>query len=190
MDRTDELAAAALRIVTDRGLPAVTFRAVAAESGWSLGAVQKTFRTKDDLVRATLTYAQASVTARLSVDPGRPTLRAWLGDLVLATLPLDDARRSACLIGVAVSDRAPFDPELAGALSAWDAELCASIARLAARARSEGELHPAVDGEHLARAVVAFAAGLAGQLLYDRRDEEGVLALVRATIEALTPPPA
>jgi len=187
MDRTDELAAAALRIVTAAGLPAVTFRSVAAESGWSLGAVQKTFPTKNDLIRATLAYAQETIGARLSVNPGRPTLRAWLVDLVMSTLPLDDARRSACIVSVAVADRAPFDPGLAASLAETDAELRGKLALLAGRARQEGELHPQVDGGNLARAVLAFAAGLAGQLLYDRVDEGAVLAMVESTITALTP---
>ncbi|WEO77447.1 TetR family transcriptional regulator C-terminal domain-containing protein [Cryobacterium sp. SO2] len=187
MDRTGELAAAALRLVTAGGLPAVTFRSVAAESGWSLGAVQKTFPTKDALIRATLSYAQATIALQVSVDPGRPTLRAWLVELVMATLPLDDARRSACLVSVAVSDRAPFDPEVAHSLAGWDAEVRGNLARLAGRARHEGELHPEVDGENLARAVLAFAAGLAGQLLYDPVDEATVLALVQSTMAALTP---
>lgn len=190
MDRTADLAAAALRIVTTQGLPAVTFRAVAAESGWSLGAVQKTFRTKDDLIRATLTHAQESVSTQLSVDPGRPTLRAWLVELVMATLPLDDARRSACLVSVAVSDRAPFDPALARSLGEWDADLRGKFALLAGRARHEGELDPDVHGDILARAVLAFAAGLAGQLLYDPADEADVLRLVQATVAALTPGPS
>ena len=189
MDRTDELAAAALRLVTVGGLSAVTFRSVAAESGWSLGAVQKTFPTKEALVRATLAYAQSSISVRLSVDPGRPTLRPWLVELVMATLPLDDARRSACLISVAVSDRAPFDPELAASLAAWDADLRGKLQLLAGRARFEGELHPDVDGDVLARAVLAFAAGLAGQLLYAPRDEADVRPLVQATLAALTPAP-
>jgi len=41
--RQGELADAALRILGRDGIAAVSFRAVAAESGWSLGAVQKAF---------------------------------------------------------------------------------------------------------------------------------------------------
>lgn len=189
MDRTDELSAAALRIVTALGLPAVTFRAVAAESGWSLGAVQKTFPNKDALIRATLDYARAMVTTQLSVDPGRPTLRSWLGDMVMATLPLDDARRSACLVDVAVAARAPFEPEVAQSIADWETDLRGKIFRLAARARHEGELRSDVDGELLARAVLAFAAGLAGQLLYDPVDEATVVALVQEVVAGLTPGP-
>jgi hypothetical protein len=48
---------------------------------------------------------------------------------------------------------------------------------------------PAVRGDTLARSVLAFAAGLAGQLLYDPVDEAEVLALVRSTMAALTPGP-
>lgn len=186
MKRTDELAAGALRIVTRDGLAAVTFRAVAAESGWSLGAVQKTFRTKRELISATLVYAQTRVSDVVSVDPGRPTLREWLVNLVVATLPLDDDRRSACLIGVAFSDRAPFDGEIAEALRAWDQEVRHRLGMLAGRAHAEGELDRRIDGDRLARAVLAFAAGLASQLLYDPMDEESARILVTSTIGALT----
>jgi len=187
--RTDELASAALRIVARDGLAAVTFRGVAAESGWSLGAVQKTFRSKTELIGATLTYAQDRVSAEVSVEPGRPTLCEWLVNLVMATLPLDADRRSACLIGIAFSDRAPFDPNIAESLQAWDQELRTRLGMLAGRAHAEGELDRRIDGERLARSVLAFAAGLASQLLYDPIDEETTRALVTSTLRALTAPP-
>lgn len=190
MKRTDELASAALRIVAREGLSAVTMRAVAAESGWSLGAVQKTFRLKSDLIRATLTYAQNQVSDAVSIEPGRPTLCEWLVGLVMATLPLDEERRSSCLIGLAFSDRAPFDPEIATSLREWDQKVRSQLGRLAARAHAEGELDRSVDGDQLARAVLAFAAGLASQLLYDPIDEGSASVIVTSTIRALTPSPA
>ena len=189
MNRTDELASAALRIVTREGLGAVTFRRVAAESGWSLGAVQKTFRSKSELIGATLKFAQKRVSEEVSVAPGRPTLAAWLANLVMATLPLDAERRSACLIGIAFSDRAPFDPAIAESLRAWDEELRRRLSMLAGRAHAEGELDRRIDSARLARAVVAFAAGLASQLMYDPMDEESARTLVKATIHALTSSP-
>ena len=54
---------------------------------------------------------------------------------------------------------------------------------------AQGELDPAVQGDALARSVLAFAAALASQWLYDPVDEAGVLALVRSTTAALTPAP-
>ncbi|WP_106213821.1 TetR/AcrR family transcriptional regulator [Glaciihabitans tibetensis] len=190
MERTDELASAALRIVTRDGLSGVTFRAVATESGWSLGAVQKTFRSKSDMIAATLRYAQSSVSDQVSSEPGRPTLADWLIGLVMATLPLDDERRSACLVGIAFADRAPFDPKIAVTLASWDNELRSRLTLLARRAHEEGELSRAMSADALSRAVLAFAAGLASQLLYDPISEDAAHAVVSATIRALVISPS
>ena len=50
--RQAEFADAALRLVARDGLSAVTFRSLAAEAGMSLGAVQKAFPSKEQLLRA------------------------------------------------------------------------------------------------------------------------------------------
>ncbi|MGI8457086.1 MAG: TetR/AcrR family transcriptional regulator [Propionibacteriaceae bacterium] len=180
-----EYTEAALRIVTRDGLPAVSFRTVAAESGWSLGSVQKAFPTKNDLLAATLAHAQQRVVGQVGPEPGRPTLFGWLVDLVLATLPLDDERRSAVLIGVAFSDRAPFDSDIAASLAAWDTELRDRLCLLFARAQHEGELSLVVDRGRLARSVLALAAGLATQLLYDPAPPSEVEATVAQAIGSL-----
>ena len=87
--RQIELADAALRIVARQGMRAVTFRSVAAESGWSLGAVQKAFATKVDLHTAMFARLRGSVGPAPTHEPGRPTLHAWLVALVASVLPLD-----------------------------------------------------------------------------------------------------
>jgi hypothetical protein len=107
-------------------------------------------------------------------------------NLVTATLPLDDHRRSASLIGVAFADRAPFDPTIAASLRDWDRELRRRLEMLVGRAKSEGELRQAIDGEHLVRGVLAFAAGFASQLLYDPMDEPKARAVVETMVRALT----
>lgn len=43
---------------------------------------------------------------------------------------------------------------------------------LAGHAHAEGELDRRIDGDRLSRAVLAFAAGLASQRIYDPLDEE------------------
>lgn len=186
--RTRELADAALRVVSREGLSALSFRTLAAEAGCSLGAVQKAFASKEEILAAVVAEAQRKVAGSLSGEPGRPTLRAWLVELVLATLPLDADRRSASIIGVALSDRAPFDAELAQSLKNADDELRAKLALLAGRAIAEGELLANVRPQLFARAIVAFMAGLAGQLLYDPQPEEAVRALVESTIDGVLPP--
>jgi AcrR family transcriptional regulator len=52
--RQAELADAALRILSRDGIAAVSYRAVATESGWSLGAVQKAFASRTEMDAAML----------------------------------------------------------------------------------------------------------------------------------------
>jgi AcrR family transcriptional regulator len=115
--RQVELADAALRIVARQGMRAVTFRSVAAESGWSLGAVQKAFATKVDLHAAMFARLRGSVGPAPTHEPGRPTLHAWLVELVASVLPLDERRRDLELQGAAFAELAAHDPEIAGVIA-------------------------------------------------------------------------
>jgi AcrR family transcriptional regulator len=188
--RIEEFADATLRVVVRDGLAGVSYRSVAAESGWSLGAVQKAFPTKRSLLGAALHRTRSLVPAQIGTAPGRPTLRSWLVELVLRTLPLDEQRRRVVLVGMAFADRAPYDTAIARSLADGDAELRASLQLLFRRAVHEGELDPAIDQERLARLILSLAAGLAGQLLYDELPENQVLALVEMGIQALLTPAA
>ena len=186
--RIEEFADATLRVVVRDGLAGVSYRTVAAESGWSLGAVQKAFPTKRELLGAALRRTRALVPDQIGSAPGRPTLRSWLVELVLATLPLDEQRRRVVLVGMAFADRAPYDASIARSLADGDAEIRGNLQLLFRRAVHEGELDPSIDHEHLARLILSLAAGLAGQLLYDDMPGDEVRALVEMAIGALLEP--
>lgn len=187
-DRTAEFADAALRVVERDGMTALSFRTVAAEAGWSLGAVQKTFATKQELLLAALQRAQVTVVSEVTSRPAQPDLRTWLGDLVMDTLPLDDARRAAVIVSIAFSDRAPFDEEIAGILREQSAAVRSQLTGLLAWRRAEGELRAVLDDAAIARALLAFAGGLASELIYTAADPDDVNELVRATVDALLRP--
>lgn len=187
-DRVSEFADAALRIVGRGGMAALSFRAVAAEAGWSLGAVQKAFATKQDLLLAALERAQVTVVSEVTSRPARPDLRAWLGDLIMETLPFDDARRAAVIVGIAFSDRAPFDADIAVILQEQSAAMRAQLIRLLGWRRAEGELRAALDDAAIARALLAFAGGLAAELIYTPGDPGSIDKLVRDTVDALLRP--
>ena len=53
-------------------------------------------------------------------EPGRPTRRGWLVDLMVSVLPLDEPRRAAELQGAAFAERAAFDPVIGAAVAASD----------------------------------------------------------------------
>lgn len=180
--RTTEFADAALRIVARSGLTGLSFRTVAKESGWSLGAVQKAFATKQELLHAVVERAQTTVAVAFSAEPAKPTLERWLIELILATLPIDEKRRAAVVVGVAFADHAPFDEEIAASIRAGDEAIRGQLRRLFSWRRAEGELRARLDDDALARVILAFGAGLAAQLLYDPRPAIEVEALVTAMV--------
>jgi len=183
--RQIELADAGLRLVAGDGMRAVTFRAVASESGWSLGAVQRAFGTKEDLQAAMLERLRDSVGPSAVGEPGRPTLREWLVELVLAVAPLDDRRRAMQRQGHAFAELAPYDDRIGRVIADDDARLRALLARLVRRAQGEGEIDAGVDPDGVAWATLAFMQGIASQLLYDLQPEADVRRWVDAVIRGL-----
>lgn len=183
--RQSEFADAALRLLSADGMPSVTFRTVAKEAGLSVGAVQKAFPTKDAMLHAMFARMRATAAAPALGEPGRPTLRGWLTELLMSVLPLDAPRRDAQLRAAAFAERAAYDPTIAEAIARSDRELAGQLALLVGRGIAEGEVPPTTDPGALARAWFALAQGLAGQLLYDPRDEASVRADASFAIGAL-----
>ncbi|MDP9796674.1 AcrR family transcriptional regulator [Catenuloplanes nepalensis] len=120
--RRRELAAAVWRVIGREGTGGVSVRAVAAESGWSTGAIRHYFSTQAEL----LTFA-----AHLMMERVPERLRAHLDNVELTPfdrvvavleelLPLDEERRTEVLVFVAVSDRTLRAPGLDAARdAAW-----------------------------------------------------------------------
>jgi len=164
--RQTELADAALAIIAREGLPALSFRAVAAEAECSVGSVQKAFASKDRMLAAAFARLRDTAAPIPSGEPGRPDLRTWLVELLVGILPLDDPRRAAQRQGDAFAQHALVDPDVASAIAESDARIRSLLASLVDRARSEGEVPRHVDPDATAWAVLALAQGAAAQLLY------------------------
>lgn len=113
--RREELAAAVWALVGRNGAEAATVRGVAAESGWSMGAVRHYFGTQDELLRFSAEVMAHRITDRVSRHyaapdgPGGPdrACRA-LEEL----LPLDADRTVEVLVWLAFMTRARTDPAL------------------------------------------------------------------------------
>lgn len=183
-----EFVDAALRIVERDGMQAVTFRTVAAEAGWSLGAMQKAYPSKDALVADMFARFREAAAPMPAQPPGEPTLVDWLTELFLLTQPLDDARRAAYAKAAAFSDLAQSDPSIGSAIAASDREIAGLLASLVRRSQSTGETSDTVDADTTAWAFLALAQGSASQLLYAPRPQEDVAANARRAIAALLPP--
>ncbi|HEV3376884.1 MAG TPA: TetR/AcrR family transcriptional regulator [Thermoleophilaceae bacterium] len=166
--RREELAAAVWRIASRQGLDAVTIRGVAAEAGWSTGALHHYFSDKEEL----LLFAFQTVAER--VNRRVAAARHAAGDSLELTralleigLPLDEQRREETRVWFAFLGLALTRPPLARAqrlaYEAWR-RLVADALR---GAQAEGDIDEGVDVEREAAGLVALVDGLAVQAMFE-----------------------
>jgi AcrR family transcriptional regulator len=166
--RREELAAAVWRLASREGLDAVTIRGVAAEAGWSTGALHHYFAEKEEL----LLFAFQTVAGRLGrrveearAAGGGPLEQAR--ELLAIGLPLDEERRDETRVWFAFLGLALTRPALARAqrlaYQAWR-RLVADALR---DAQEQGDVDAGVDVEREAAGLVALVDGIAVQASFD-----------------------
>ncbi len=116
MTRGAHLLDAALTILAEQGLAALSVRTVAAAAGVSPAQVQYYYRTKNDLVRAGYDYAGQQFLAELTESD-------TLHEIVQRWLPLDPHRERRAKVWLAYAATAAVDPDLAEEAAAQDREL-------------------------------------------------------------------
>jgi AcrR family transcriptional regulator len=169
-ERREELAAAVWRLASRDGLEAVTIRAVAAEAGWSTGALHHYFTNKEELLLFAFQTVAGRIGRRVAVAREEASEPLELVQSLLAVgLPLDEERRAEVRVWFAFLGLALTRPVLARAqrvaYRAWR-DLVASALRAA---QESGEIDPAGDAEGEAAALVALADGLAVQSTFEPR---------------------
>ncbi|MBB4931750.1 AcrR family transcriptional regulator [Lipingzhangella halophila] len=106
--RRRDLAEALWRVVAKAGPSAVSIRAVAAEAGWSAGALRHYFQTRDELLEFAIELAEEGITQRIQAraqvggddEPVLERAAAFIEEL----LPLDERRRAEFRIWQAVGE--------------------------------------------------------------------------------------
>ncbi|WDV52857.1 TetR family transcriptional regulator C-terminal domain-containing protein [Streptomyces coeruleorubidus] len=175
-----QIGAALLQLVSDRGLDEVSVRTVAAASGRSAGAVQKYFRTKDEMLAFAAELVGERVERRMAeVDTSLPLRRA-LRELILTTLPVDVERRAEATTQLAFAVHAAHHPRLAAIRRQVDQDI-----RQALAAWLETAGHGAEAAVVIADAVIAVSDGLALRMLYTPREREHLLTVLDTALDAL-----
>jgi AcrR family transcriptional regulator len=181
-ERRAELAAAAAELIARAGVGAATLRDVAAEAGWTTGALTHYFADKRELLlftfRSSLAQRHAAREAR---DPRRPK-EALLSSLEGA-LPLDDARRRHWMVTVAFCAQAAGDEELSRAQRDAYRDFRDGLAELVRRGAGRRRDDAVARAERL----IAVADGIAVQALFDPESwpPERQLATLHATVEPM-----
>lgn len=160
-ERRAELAAAAAQLIARAGVGAATMRDVAAEAGWTTGALTHYFADKRALLlytfKASLAQRRAARDARDDERPKDALLQALEG-----ALPLDDERRRHWMVTIAFCAQAAGDDELSAAQRDAYREFRAATAELAVRCGVDDDIAGA-----LAEQLIAIADGIALQALFD-----------------------
>ena len=186
--RRAELAAAVWRLVSTEGLDALTVRRVAAEAGWSTGALVHYFADKESLVLfafRTVADRVGSRVDRLAHESSDPLELARA--LLVEGLPLDADRRAEVRVWFAFLGLALTRPSLAKAQRVGYRAWRSRLEQLLRQAQLEGRIDPEVDCELEAAELVALVDGLAVQATFEPRTltSERLVALVDARLERL-----
>lgn len=170
--RRREIAEAAARVASTRGMAGVSFREVAAEAGISVALIQHYFGTKETLLLGTVNRQSQVMAARIEARVGGMPANARPLDVVRAIagafLPVDEPSRAAMLHYLTFAGAALTDPALRGADALGNGlQLTDLLAEQIARGQAAGELHLAIDPTAAARGILALLLGLALTVLLD-----------------------
>jgi AcrR family transcriptional regulator len=100
-------------LIARRGLDAVTMRDLAAEAGYSNGALAPYFRNKDEILQAAFQHAFESTNTRAEQAIGDASGLTALRRLCLEIMPLDEVRLMEARVVIAFWDRALHDERMA-----------------------------------------------------------------------------
>jgi AcrR family transcriptional regulator len=186
-ERQEELIAAAIRVISRKGLDQTTTRDIALESGYSNGVLAHYFSDKDEILESTLRFSHRKIAARQkTLLAGRRGVAA-LHILILDNLPLDEERRVETLIEMSFWNRAVTNQALSRLQSEEAGKLLGRIAVVVAEARELGELDSPGSEAEIAESLVAMIDGLSvhGVLFPSRLPPESVKELMAAHLRAL-----
>jgi AcrR family transcriptional regulator len=161
-ERRAELAAAAAQLIARSGVGAATMRDVAAEAGWTTGALTHYFSGKRELLlftfRSSLAQRHAARDARVPLAPEEALVRSLEG-----ALPLDDERRRHWMVTIAFCAQAAGDEELLQAQRNAYRDFRDHVAELSRQCGAATDEAATARAEHL----IAVADGIAVQALFD-----------------------
>ncbi|MEV0121421.1 TetR/AcrR family transcriptional regulator [Streptomyces sp. NPDC050703] len=182
-ERRRRIAEAVRLLITRSGMESVSLRDVAAEAHVSMGAVQRCFRTKDEMLLFALEDISRRVGDRAKArieTSDTPRSAATLLDRTLSALALVDPedRAEAQVWGAFVAHAAVSD-RLAAVLRETYAKLHDLLVWLIGYGQDTGELTPAADPAAEARTLLALTEGLTAQVLVGHLTPESAREALR-----------
>lgn len=187
--RRRQIARAVLDLISERGMDGATLRDTAVRAGVSMGAVQRCFSTKEQMVGFVMEHMNHRITGRVqaeipdTADPA--TAMTTLEHTLAAILALDQPSLAETRVWLAFIARAAIDPALATAQREQYAGLAELVALLIRAAQTHGQARPELDPDQEADALVTLTDGLNIQLLLERQTPDSARTALHHRINTL-----
>jgi AcrR family transcriptional regulator len=179
-DRRRRIAQAVCELIGRDGLEAATLREVAAQAEVSLGAVQRCFRTKEEMLVFAQEHVNQRVTerarARIAESPEPGSVATMLEQTLTAMLAVDDENLLDARVWIAFTAQSAVVPALAAVQRGHYAGLAELLVVLLRTGQENGQIRPEVDAESETDALITLADGLTVQVLLGRHTPESALA--------------
>lgn len=183
-ERRNAIAAAAARIIAERGIDDVPMVAIAEAAGVTTGAVTHYFQDKDEVILAALRWADGAMQARAA--------RAFekhddVVSIILAALPTNEESRIEWLVWAVFADRATRTPELHAEHRARSHQWQELAKRVLGEMREQGALDTRINIDLEAKLAVALIDGLGYHASTDPESwsEEEQRAILRQYVDRL-----
>jgi AcrR family transcriptional regulator len=164
----DRLLAAARRVFAARGFHGASVEEIAADAGYSTGALYSNFDGKENLFLALMEHEVAKNIRDIEAAVGdRASMSERFRGGAQHWMALIEREPEMLLLFIEFWAYAVRDPQVRPQVAARFAEVREMITRLIADGSREFELELAIPAEHLAVAVDALADGIARQKLAD-----------------------
>lgn len=164
-ERREIFAAAALRVIMRDGIAGLTVRRVAAEAGFTTGALTHYFNSKDQLLIEASELSARLVRGRMErLERSGPAMDA-IRKVVALALPVTAEIRGYWRIWFGYWERSSYDEEVARVMRLRYDEWRGRLERLLARAQAEGDVAAEVDPRRAAEALIALVDGIGVQVV-------------------------
>jgi TetR/AcrR family transcriptional repressor of bet genes len=187
-ERRRTIAEAVVRLVAAKGVEAASLRAVAAEAGVSMGAVQHYFTTTDEMLLFALDHGNNLLRARVPEllaerQPATPreTFRWFCGLL----LPVDEESRTGARLWAALIARGCIDEPTRKLAATAYAGLTGFFVRELTEAVAGHRAAGGMDVARSARHLVSVIEGLRWPLLFGACTEPEALAVLDVALDEI-----
>jgi AcrR family transcriptional regulator len=187
------IAEAVCHLADERGLEGVTLRDVADRAHVSMGAVQRCFRTKEEMLVFALGHISERISERVQARLVRSSAQSAstaLGHAATEISLLREEHRAEARVWLAFVAQAAVSEALARTLKANYAVLQEAFTRLISEAREDADRAVPLDPLREARTLLALADGLTTHVLIGHLTPQEAHDVLHAHLASLWEQPA